>query len=121
MTAAAPDNSITEEVAPALPKSAIEAVAQALYALSPWRKRTHSEDAFAWDELTDGERESFREEAAVVLAGAAPIIATQAKGGALREAADELWNLSPKLKCNYVEWLRARARSASTESESSNV
>lgn len=41
----------------------------------------------------------------------------QAKAAALREAADDLWSLSPKLKCNYVEYIRARAATIEGKSE----
>ena len=65
---------------------AIEAAAEGIYMMSPWRKNTYDNQTYSWAEIAEY-HETFIEEASAALTAAYPLIAAQAKAEALREAA----------------------------------
>ena len=67
----------------------IEAAARA-----EWESYAPTLDGGTWEDLTEAQREAWREGVEVVLAAAIPLVTPAIKAEALREAADEI-DLSP--------------------------
>lgn len=85
---------------------AIEAAARAICAA----QFPDVADAYAWNVQFEDGKEEYRAEATAALSAAYPFIAAQAKGEALREAADACAQDYETTDTRSVaKWLRARA------------